>query len=77
MAEDTLTRYVSTTGFLSNRRSTDAARVAAISLELPPEAETARLNLRDLVSATLRFEQFVQAPDKPSKGLHRMLLPHR
>jgi DNA-binding phage protein len=39
------------------------------------EAETARLILRDLVNATLGFEQLAKLTDVPSKSLHRMLSP--
>ena len=37
------------------------------------EAETARVILRDLVNATLGFEQLSKLTDVPSKSLHRML----
>lgn len=47
----------------------------AATLFLNGEADTARLILRDLVNATLGFEQLAQATDKPSKSLHRMLSP--
>lgn len=47
----------------------------AATLFLNGEAETARLILRDLVNATLGFEQLAQVTDKPSKSLHRMLSP--
>jgi DNA-binding phage protein len=47
----------------------------AAMLFLNGEAETARLILRDLVNATLGFEQLAQVTDKPSKSLHRMLSP--
>ena len=36
---------------------------------------TARLILRDLVNATVRFEHLAVLTDKPSKSLHRMLSP--
>ena len=39
------------------------------------EPETARLILRDLVNATLGFEQLAKLTDLPSKSLHRMLSP--
>ena len=39
------------------------------------EPETARLVLRDLVNATIGFEQLATMTDKPSKSLHRMLSP--
>src|SRR5690606_23111667 len=45
----------------------------AVTLFLNDEAETARLILRDLVNATLGFEQLAVETDKPSKSLHRML----
>ena len=47
----------------------------AATLFLNGEAEAARLILRDLVNATLGFEQLAQVTDKPSKSLHRMLSP--
>lgn len=47
----------------------------AATLFLNGEAETARLILRDLVNATLGFEQLAEVTDKPSKSLHRMLSP--
>lgn len=45
----------------------------AATLFLQDEPETARLILRDLVNATLGFEQLAALTDKPSKSLHRML----
>ena len=47
----------------------------AISLFLNNETETARLVLRDLVNATIGFEELAQKTAKPSKSLHRMLSP--
>ena len=47
----------------------------AATLFLSGEPETARLILRDLVNATLGFEQLAEMTDKPSKSLHRMLSP--
>ena len=47
----------------------------AATLFLNGEAETARLILRDLVNATIGFEQLAEVTDKPSKSLHRMLSP--
>lgn len=47
----------------------------AATLFLCGETETARLILRDLVNATLGFEQLAELTDKPSKSLHRMLSP--
>ena len=45
----------------------------AATLFLQDEPETARLILRDLVNATLGFEQLAALTDTPSKSLHRML----
>ena len=45
----------------------------AATLFLADEPETARLILRDLVNATLGFEQLARLTDLPSKSLHRML----
>ena len=45
----------------------------AATLFLSDEPETARLILRDLVNATLGFEQLAAMTAKPSKSLHRML----
>ena len=47
----------------------------AATLFLNGEPETARLILRDLVNATLGFEQLAVLTAKPSKSLHRMLSP--
>ena len=47
----------------------------AATLFLNGEPETARLILRDLVNATLGFEQLAMLTAKPSKSLHRMLSP--
>ncbi|MFZ1547894.1 MAG: transcriptional regulator [Candidatus Nitrotoga sp.] len=47
----------------------------AATLFLSGEPETARLILRDLVNATLGFEQLASLTEKPSKSLHRMLSP--
>ncbi len=48
----------------------------AATLFLSGEPETARLILRDLVNATIGFEQLAEMTDKPSKSLHRMLSQH-
>lgn len=45
----------------------------AISLFLNGEPETARLILRELVNATVGFEELAVKTSKPSKSLHRML----
>lgn len=47
----------------------------AATLFLNGEPETARLILRDLVNATLGFEELAVLTAKPSKSLHRMLSP--
>src|SRR3972149_6865244 len=45
----------------------------AATLFLNGEPETARLMLRDLVNATVGFENLATMTAKPSKSLHRML----
>lgn len=45
----------------------------AVSLFLKGEPETARSILRDLVNATVGFEDFSVHVGSPSKSLHRML----
>lgn len=45
----------------------------AATLFLNGEPDTARLILRDLVNATVGFEQLATATNRPSKSLHRML----
>jgi len=45
----------------------------AVSLFLNGEPETARLILRDLINATIGFEELAIATSKPSKSLYRML----
>ena len=47
----------------------------ATTLLISGEAETARVILRDLVNATMGFEQLAKLTDVPSKSLHRMLSP--
>jgi DNA-binding phage protein len=47
----------------------------AATLFLSGEPDTARLILRDLVNATLGFEQLAKQTAMPSKSLHRMLSP--
>lgn len=47
----------------------------AATLFLNGEPETARLILRDLVNATIGFEQLAALTAKPRKSLHRMLSP--
>ncbi len=45
----------------------------AITLFLNDEPDVARLVLRDLVNATVGFEELALEVNKPSKSLHRML----
>ncbi len=45
----------------------------AITLFLDGEPETAKLILRDLVNATVGFENLAEEIHKPAKSLHRML----
>ena len=45
----------------------------AASLFLNGEPDTARLILRDLVNATIGFEELALQTSLPSKSLHRML----
>ena len=45
----------------------------AATLFLDGEPETARQILRDLINATIGFDQLATLPAKPSKSLHRRL----
>ncbi|VEF07876.1 Predicted transcriptional regulator [Pseudomonas fluorescens] len=45
----------------------------AATLFLNGEPEMARIILRDLVNATVGFEELARETEKPSKSLHRML----
>jgi DNA-binding phage protein len=45
----------------------------ALTLFLNGEPGTAKLLLRDLINATLGFEELARRTGKPSKSLHRML----
>ncbi|MEL6579041.1 MAG: transcriptional regulator [Cyanobacteria bacterium J06621_12] len=45
----------------------------AVTRFLNGDTATSRLLLRDLVNATIGFEQLAQETSKPSKSLHRML----
>ena len=47
----------------------------AATLFLNGEPETARLILRELVNATMGFEQLATLTAKPSKSLYQMLSP--
>jgi DNA-binding phage protein len=58
------------------RRDPEFARAMldeAAMLFLNGEPETARLILRDLVNATVGFDELASETSKPSKSLHRML----
>jgi len=45
----------------------------ATDMFLNGEAEAARLLLRDVVNATVGFEQLAATTNRPSKSIHRML----
>jgi DNA-binding phage protein len=47
----------------------------AATLFLSGEPDAARLILRELVNATVGFENLAELTHKPSKSLHRMLSP--
>ncbi len=47
----------------------------AATLFLCGEPDAARVILRDLVNATVGFENLAELTHKPSKSLHRMLSP--
>lgn len=60
------------------RIKTDPAFAEALLREatdmfLNGEADAARLLLRDVVNATVGFEQIAAATQRPSKSVHRML----
>jgi DNA-binding phage protein len=59
----------------SNATFAQALLDEAATLFLNGDPETARLILRDLVNATIGFEQLAALTEKPSKSLHRMLSP--
>ncbi|WP_431153378.1 DNA-binding protein [Acidovorax facilis] len=74
----TLTRDFKQTVVERVQREPEFARALldeAATLFLNGETDTARLVLRDLVNATVGFEQLATATKKPSKSLHRMLSP--
>lgn len=47
----------------------------AINAYLAGDTQTGKAILRDLVNATVGFEELATAVKKPSKSLHRMLAP--
>ena len=74
----TLTRNIKQTVLERVERDPKFAKALldeAATLFLSGEPETARLILRDLVNATIGFEQLAEITAKPSKSLHRMLSP--
>jgi DNA-binding phage protein len=48
----------------------------AINAYLSGDTVTGKAMLRDLINATIGFEQLAAEIHKPSKSLHRMLAPH-
>lgn len=63
---------------INERAGNDAVFTAAlldeaITLFLNDEPDVARLVLRDLVNATIGFEELATEIERPSKSLHRML----
>jgi DNA-binding phage protein len=74
----TLTRDVKATVVARVERDPALAKALleeATALLVSGEADTARVILRDIVNATLGFEQLARLTDVPSKSLHRMLSP--
>lgn len=71
-----LTRHFRHTIFERVRREPSFGRHLldeAATLFLNGEPRPARMILRDLVNATVGFEQLASATDTPAKSLHRML----
>jgi DNA-binding phage protein len=56
-------------------RFLEALFTEAINAYLSGETATGKAMLRDLVNATVGFEELATALKKPSKSLHRMLAP--
>jgi len=74
----TLTRSFKQTIVERVSRDPDFAKALldeAVTLFLNEEPDAARLILRDLVNATIGFENLAELTNKPSKSLHRMLSP--
>lgn len=74
----TLTRDFKQTVVERVARDPDFAKALldeAATLFLSGEPDAARLILRDLVNATVGFENLAELTHKPSKSLHRMLSP--
>jgi DNA-binding phage protein len=57
-------------------RFREALFTEAINAYLEGETKTGKAILRDLVNATVGFEELATVLKKPSKSLHRMLAPH-
>lgn len=57
-------------------RFREALFTEAINAFLGGDTATGKAILRDLVNATVGFEELAAQIDKPSKSLHRMLAPH-
>lgn len=56
-------------------RFREALLTEAINAYLEGETKTGKAILRDLVNATVGFEELASILKKPSKSLHRMLAP--
>ena len=57
-------------------RFREALFTEAINAYLGGETKAGKAILRDLVNATIGFEELASVLNKPSKSLHRMLAPH-
>jgi DNA-binding phage protein len=57
-------------------RFREALFTEAINAYLGGDLTTGKAILRDLVNATVGFQELAAELDKPSKSLHRMLAPH-
>ena len=57
-------------------RFREALFTEAINAYLAGETSAGKAILRDLVNATVGFEELATTLHKPSKSLHRMLAPH-
>ncbi len=57
-------------------RFREALLTEALNAYLAGDSAGGRAILRDLVNATVGFEELAAALHKPSKSLHRMLAPH-
>jgi DNA-binding phage protein len=80
-----VTQKIATVALTQDSRQTIVERIArdpefaralldeAATLFLNGEPDTARLILRDLVAATVGFEELAAETTKPAKSLHRML----